>query len=61
MEDHEILLYKLQHYGICGNTLKWLRGDLHDRKQYVSIKATGGVGGLESPFSDSTSYGKKIW
>ena len=37
MVDHEILLYKLQHYGIRGNTLKWLRSYLHDRKQYVSI------------------------
>ena len=37
MVDHGILLYKLQHYGIRGNTLKWLRSYLHDRKQYVSI------------------------
>ena len=40
MVDHNILLYKLQHYGIRGKTLKWLKSYLHERKQYVSINGT---------------------
>ena len=34
---HEILLKKLEHYGIRGDTLKWFCSDLSDRSQFVSI------------------------
>ena len=35
--DHEILLAKLNHYGICGVSNDWFRSYLSDCQQYVSI------------------------
>ena len=35
--DHEILLAKLNHYGICGVSNDWFRSYLSDRQQYVSV------------------------
>lgn len=38
--DHEILLSKLDHYGIRGTTKVWFESYLSDRSQYVSISGT---------------------
>ena len=35
--DHDILLSKLDHYGIRGNLLLWLKSYLSNRKQYVDV------------------------
>ena len=40
MVDHEILLNKLQHYGIRGKALDWIKSYLSNRSQYVSINGT---------------------
>ena len=33
--NHELLLNKLEHYGIRGSELKWFHPYFTDRKQYV--------------------------
>ena len=35
--NHDILIYKLRHYGIRGKSLDWFRDYLSNRKQFVSI------------------------
>ena len=38
--DHNILLYKLNHYGISGSSLKLIESYLTNREQYVEIDNT---------------------
>jgi hypothetical protein len=38
--DHNILLHKLQYYGIEGTSLQWFASYLSNRKQYVDINNT---------------------
>ena len=35
--DHNILLQKLKHYGIAGNSLLWFKSYLTERVQYVEF------------------------
>ena len=44
--DHNILLSKLDHYGIRGTALNWFKSYLADRKQFVSVN------GIDSDLSD---------
>ena len=39
--DHEILISKLEYYGIKEKTLKWLRSYLSERKQCISYSDAG--------------------
>ena len=34
--DHQILIKKLQNYGIDGTALEWFKSYLSNRKQYIS-------------------------
>ena len=38
--DHQILLGKLEHYGIRGTCLEWFRSYLENRKQYTIVNGT---------------------
>ena len=38
--EHDILFNKLEHYGIRGPALKWLKSCLSNRKQFVSINGS---------------------
>ena len=35
--NHEILLDKLDFYGLCGLTNSWLKSFVENRKQYVNL------------------------
>ena len=43
MADHDILLYKLCHYGIRSKALDWFRSYLQNRKQYVNVNGCDSV------------------
>ena len=36
--DHQILLKKLEYYGIAGNNLRWFENYLKDQKQFISFE-----------------------
>ena len=48
--DHQILLAKLNHYGICGVSNDWFKSYLSNRNQYVCIN--GFVSILTTIYSD---------
>ena len=41
--NHNILIAKLEHFGVRGNALQWLKSYLCDRYQYVSINGTSSI------------------
>ena len=38
--NHDILIAKLEHYGIRRNVLNWFQPDLSQRSQFVSINGS---------------------
>ena len=38
-DNHDILLKKLEHYGIRGSALSWFKSNISNRKQFVSINS----------------------
>ena len=52
--DHEILLSKLDHYGIRGKWLSWIRSYLTNRQQYVDVD---GVNSTMSPITVGVPQG----
>ena len=50
--QHQILLYKLQHHGICGLAFQWFKSYyLSKRKQFVVIN------NMQSDISELCEYG----
>ena len=49
--QHQILLYKLQHYGIRGLAFQWFESYLSKRKQFVLMK------NIQSDISELCEYG----
>ena len=45
--NHDILLRKLECYGVKRNTLKWLKSYLKNRKQYISFSKQNSTGFCE--------------
>ena len=54
---HEKLLLKLQHYGIRGDTLKWIKGFMDNRKQAVVIN---GIDSEKIPASSGVTQGSVL-
>ena len=60
--DHEILLAKLNHYGICGVSNGWFRSYLSDCQQYVSINGyDSGLTKLNCGFSQGSVLGPLLF
>ena len=55
--DHDILLYKLEHYGVRGLPLKWLRCYLTERTQYTAVN---GVESSSSPIKYGVPQGSVL-
>ena len=46
--DHEILLSKLEYYGVCDESLPWFKNYFSGRKQSVHIDSQSTVGSISA-------------
>ena len=54
--NHDVLLQKLQHYGIRGSALKWFQSYLSDRCQYVKYNLQISIDGHSIDETDDTKF-----
>ena len=55
--NHDILLKKLEHYGIRGTALSWFKSYLSDRDQFVSVN---GISSLTSAITCGVQQGSAL-
>ena len=60
--DHQILLAKLNHYGICGVSNDWFKSYLSNHNQYVSINGyESGLAAINSGVSQGSVLGPLLF
>ena len=46
--DHNMLIQKLEHYGINGKSLSWFKNYMTNRKQYIQYESNNNNNGVNN-------------